>query len=201
VTRQLFDMYKVSLPFFRNTTVDIRVEYWYTFVPVRQLHTALCLTVRMYSRFMFTESPSFCITAFSASPANFTALLPESRDSSCYVSRPIPEPSPRLQKHSDLRARDFAHSCFYIILRCLTLSAPKAGDFVELIMLYEICVHAHACIVTKRKILLISIQRSCQQNAESEGSGRYVSWEAPPCFNHRAEHLVIMLVFTFKDFK
>ena len=35
----------------------------------------------------------------------------QSRDTSCYVSRPIPAPPPLwLQKHTDLRAHNFAHS-------------------------------------------------------------------------------------------
>ena len=50
------------------------------------------------------------MTTFSASLTNLTALLPQSRDSSCYVSRPILAPPPLwLQKHTDLRAHDFAH--------------------------------------------------------------------------------------------
>jgi hypothetical protein len=48
---------------------------------------------------------------FNASLTNLTALLPQSRDYSCYVSRPILAPPPIwLQKHIDLRAHDFAQS-------------------------------------------------------------------------------------------
>jgi len=51
------------------------------------------------------------MTTFMASLKNLTALLPQSCDSSCYVSRPILAPPPLwLQKQTDLRARDFAHS-------------------------------------------------------------------------------------------
>jgi len=43
--------------------------------------------------------------------AHPTTLLPKPRDSSHYISRPIPAPPPLwLQKHTDLRAHDFAHS-------------------------------------------------------------------------------------------
>jgi hypothetical protein len=46
-----------------------------------------------------------------ASLTNLTLLLPQSRDCSCYVSRPILAPPPRwLLKHIDLRPRDLAHS-------------------------------------------------------------------------------------------
>jgi hypothetical protein len=58
-----------------------------------------------------TNSPSFCTTTFRASLINRTDLLPKSRDSSHYISRPIPAPQPLwLQKHTDLRAQEFAQS-------------------------------------------------------------------------------------------
>ena len=47
-----------------------------------------------YSRITFTKSLSFCMTTFSASLTNLTPLLPQSRDSSCYVSGPILAPPP-----------------------------------------------------------------------------------------------------------
>jgi hypothetical protein len=63
-----------------------------------------------YCRITSTKVPSFCTTTFSASLTNLTALLPQSRDTSCYVSRPILAPPPLwLQKHTDLRAHYFAH--------------------------------------------------------------------------------------------
>ena len=40
------------------------------------------------------KSPSFYMTTFNASLANLTAVLPQSRDYSCYVSRPILAPPP-----------------------------------------------------------------------------------------------------------
>jgi len=57
------------------------------------------------------KSPSFCMTLFSASFTDLTAILPQSHDCTCYVSRRILAPPPlRLQKHADPRAHDFAHS-------------------------------------------------------------------------------------------
>jgi hypothetical protein len=56
---------------------------------------------------------TFCTTRCSASLTNLTPLLPQSRDCSCYISRPILAPPPPplwLQKHIDIRAHDFAHS-------------------------------------------------------------------------------------------
>jgi len=48
---------------------------------------------------------------FSASLTHVTFLLPQSHDCSCYVNTPILAPPPLwLQKHTDLRAQDFAHS-------------------------------------------------------------------------------------------
>jgi hypothetical protein len=58
------------------------------------------------------QSPrQFACQTSSASLASPTPLLPQSRDNSCYVSRPILTPLPLwLQKHIDLRAHEFAHS-------------------------------------------------------------------------------------------
>ena len=51
------------------------------------------------------------MTTFSTSLTNLTAVLPQSRDRSGYVSRPTMAPSPLwLQKHADQRAHDFAYS-------------------------------------------------------------------------------------------
>jgi hypothetical protein len=64
-----------------------------------------------YTRITSTNSTSFCMTTFRASLTNLTARLPQSRDCSCYVSRPILAlPQLWLQKHDDLRAQDFAQS-------------------------------------------------------------------------------------------
>jgi hypothetical protein len=70
----------------------------------------LTVTSLIYSRITSTKSPSFCMTTFSASLAKLTALLPQSHDCSCYVSRRIlTPPSLWLQKHADLRAQGFEH--------------------------------------------------------------------------------------------
>ena len=59
----------------------------------------------------FINSPSICMTAFSASLTNITVPPPLSHDCSYYVNRPILASPPLwLQKHTDLRAHDFAHS-------------------------------------------------------------------------------------------
>jgi hypothetical protein len=65
----------------------------------------------MYSRIASTKYPSFCVTTFSASLTHLKVLLPQSRDCSCYVSRPImPSPPLWLRKQTALRAHDLAHS-------------------------------------------------------------------------------------------
>jgi len=52
-----------------------------------------------------TKSQSFFRTTFSASLTNVMVLLPQSRDSSCYISRPILALTPLwLHKHTDLCA-------------------------------------------------------------------------------------------------
>ena len=73
---------------------------------------------------------------FRASLTNFKILLPQSRDYRCHVI--LTHPPFWLQKHTDLRAHDFAHlpTCD-ISLGALMLSAPEAGDFVKLILVYE----------------------------------------------------------------
>jgi hypothetical protein len=75
------------------------------------LHLARVWISGDFSRITSTKSPPFCMTTFSASLTNLTALLPQSHDRSCHVSRPILAPPPLwLQKHTDLRAHEFAHS-------------------------------------------------------------------------------------------
>jgi len=65
----------------------------------------------LYSRTTSTKSPSFCMTTISASLTNITLLLPQSRDCSYYVSRPILAlPLLWLQKHTDLRTPYSSHS-------------------------------------------------------------------------------------------
>ena len=61
-----------------------------------------------YSRITSIKSPSFCMTTFSASLTNLTALLPQSHDCTCYVSRRIL--APPLQKPPDPRIHYFEHS-------------------------------------------------------------------------------------------
>jgi hypothetical protein len=83
------------------------------------------------------------MTTFSASLTNLTALLPQSHDCSCYVSRQILAPPPLwLQKRTDLRAHHFAHSpdLWHICIDSLTLLESEAGNFMELILLYLLVV-------------------------------------------------------------
>jgi hypothetical protein len=68
-------------------------------------------TGRWCIRSISVNSPSFCKATCCSSLTKPTALLPQSHDSSSYVSRPILAPPPLwLHKHTDLRAHDFAHS-------------------------------------------------------------------------------------------
>jgi hypothetical protein len=63
------------------------------------------------SRITSTKSRSFCMKAFSAGLTNLTALFPQSRDCSCYISRRLlVNPPLWLQIYTDLRALDLAHS-------------------------------------------------------------------------------------------
>ena len=63
-----------------------------------------------YSRFKSTQSLPFFTTNLSTSFASLTVLLPQSRDCSRYVTRPILAPPPLwLHQQIDLRAHDFAH--------------------------------------------------------------------------------------------
>jgi hypothetical protein len=63
-----------------------------------------------YNRITSTNAPSFCTTTFRTRLTNLTALLPQSRDCGCYVSRRILTP-PQLwpQNHTDLRPHDFVN--------------------------------------------------------------------------------------------
>ena len=58
------------------------------------------------------------------------ALLPQTRDCSCYMNGPVLTPTLlRLHRHTDMR------------LGSLTLPAPEAGDFMELIFLQIFRLH------------------------------------------------------------
>jgi hypothetical protein len=74
----------------------------------------------VYSGITSTKSPSFYLTTFSASLAYFMVLLPQSYDCSCYVSTCTTLPT-----------------CD-ISLGRLTLLAPEAGGFVELLVSYTV---------------------------------------------------------------
>jgi len=78
--------------------------------PLDKIYSSWMFNVAMYSSSISTKSLSFCMTTCSASLTKLTALLPQSRDRSCYISRPMPAPPPLwLQKRIDLRGHDFAH--------------------------------------------------------------------------------------------
>jgi len=63
------------------------------------------------SRITCKKSPSFCNKAFSAGLTYLTALLPQSRDCNCYISRRLLAPPPLwLQKHTDIPTLDLVHS-------------------------------------------------------------------------------------------
>ena len=65
----------------------------------------------MFILFTSIKSLSFYIITFTASLTILTSLLPQSRDISCYVIRPILAPPPLwLQKNTGLRAHYFAQS-------------------------------------------------------------------------------------------
>jgi len=73
--------------------------------PARQL--SLLQHATMYSRITSTKSPSVFMATFT----NFPAPLPQLHDCSYYESRRILAlRTLRLQKHTALRAHDFAHS-------------------------------------------------------------------------------------------
>ena len=60
----------------------------------------------MCTRIKFTKSPTFCMTTFSASLKKLTPRLPQSRDCSCHVGRPILAPPLLwLKKHWSTRTR------------------------------------------------------------------------------------------------
>jgi hypothetical protein len=85
----------------------------------------------MNCRITPTKSPSFCMTTFSASLTNLTGLLHPPSDCSFNVSRRILAPPLLwLQKHTDQRA---LFSCV-VGEGSLKLPAPRAADFVDLIL-------------------------------------------------------------------
>jgi hypothetical protein len=66
-----------------------------------------------YSGITSIKSPPFCMAPSSASLTNLRALLSQSRDCSCYVSRTILASPPLwLQKYTDIRAYDSSYSLY-----------------------------------------------------------------------------------------
>jgi hypothetical protein len=94
----------------------------------------------MYSSITSTKSPSFCMRTFGASLTNLTVPLHQWHDCSCYLRRRILAPPPLwLQKCTDPLAQDFTHSvAFWHRPRIANVSAPEAGDFMEIILLNTI---------------------------------------------------------------
>jgi hypothetical protein len=89
-----------------------------------------------YSRIASTKSPSFCMTNFCASLTNLM-VLPQSHDYSYCVSRQILAPPLLwLQKHTDLRACDFAHSLDLWHQPLANVTCAWRWRFLELLLLY-----------------------------------------------------------------
>ena len=117
------------------------------------------MCILFYSRIKFAKSPSFSVTTFRANITNLTGFLTQSRDWSCYVSwRILVSPAQRLQKHTDLRALDFAYICGQ---HWPTLPAPEAGDFVICTLLYIVVpliwLQCHTIIVRSRQKILFRV--------------------------------------------
>ena len=84
-----------------------------------------------YSRITSTKSPSFWMRTFSASLTHLTALLPQSRDCSCYVSTGT---STALTAQTHWYTRT-VQTCD-VRLGSVTSPAPEARGLMELILLY-----------------------------------------------------------------
>jgi len=106
-----FHLYYASPIGYRGAGFTLQVSSPY---PVNQqfLLPVMCSQYNVnpkYSGITSIKSPPFCMTPSSASLTNLTALLPQSRDCSCYVSRPLLAPAPlRMQKHADVLT--YAHT-------------------------------------------------------------------------------------------
>jgi hypothetical protein len=103
----------------------------------------------------FTKSSPLCVTTFSASLTNFTVFLPPPNDCSYHVSRILAPPLLGLQKHTDPRAHQFAHSPdLWLGLGPLTLPAPEARDFKALIQSLYRLMFVHKFIFSVKPWLL-----------------------------------------------
>jgi len=78
------------------------------------------------------------MTTFNASLKNLTALLLQSCDCSCYVSRPTLAPPLSDCRNTLIYAHTILRTLptYVISLISLPLPAPKAGDLVKLIVLH-----------------------------------------------------------------
>ena len=86
------------------------------------------------------KSPSFLVTTFSANLTHLTVLLPQSRDTLLRKQRNTSTPTGLIAEphwhNAHTTSRTLPNSD--ISLGSLTSPAPKAGGFVELILLYVI---------------------------------------------------------------
>ena len=95
----------------------------------------------MHSIVTPTQSLSFCITAFSASPTNCGLFQSQSHDCSCYVIRRIWH----LHRSHCRSILTSVPATARTVLTCdigldlLTLPPPEAGDFLELICTGTCC--------------------------------------------------------------
>ena len=83
----------------------------FTIKPTEVTIRKSAVLISSYSNITSTESLLFCVVTFSTSLMHFTALLPQSHDCRCYVSRrTLARPPLWLRHHADLHAHEFAHS-------------------------------------------------------------------------------------------
>jgi hypothetical protein len=111
-----FFLPKVNWPCRENdnsppSSVEVKL---YTSVPLLWLHGVgrvnLTASLKAYNRSTSKKSPTICMTTFSTSLTNLTALPRQQHDSSYYVIRWILTSPPLwLQKHTHVGTHKFAH--------------------------------------------------------------------------------------------
>jgi len=148
-----------------------------------------------YSGITSTKFPSFCVTSFSTSLTNLSFLLPQSRDCSCNVRRPILAPPPLWLSYAHTTSRTLP-TCD-ISLGSLTSPASEAGDFVEFILLYTcrfwICVYQTSFPNYMTKI--ISIDFSLMHSLNTQLTSKYLNIDT------RSDQILVKNVYCFCTIK
>ena len=146
----------------RTEIVSCCQEYPHSRHTLKTVNTGSTNFFGRYKRIASTNSPTFCMKTVSASLTKLTALLPQTRDCSCYISRRMLAPSLlRLYKHNDLLSiKSFSQHTFICLIiisgYMFRPHGPSSGlNFIVTLIQIYVNVTSEISIVLYRYAVLI----------------------------------------------